>query len=281
MKKWAVAAIIYLAAVIGAYQIFDQFNASDKEISATGENEYKSGQHSDSHESNEGNNQSHSHKANTEHVHSEVIPSLSYTDGKIEIELRDLDGNPVSKLKVNHEKLLHLIVVNEELDQYYHLHPEELGGGQFQIDKDLPEGSFKAFVDIKPEELAYQVSPISFQSGDEASHHEHQKPLKPDRVLEKTVDGQKAMLKMSPFHPGEPVTITFDLGDGKLEPYLGAAGHVVILDETAENYLHVHPLNHNQPVFETTFNQAGIYKVWAEFKQGGKVRTFPFVVEIQ
>jgi hypothetical protein len=52
-------------------------------------------------------------------------------------------------------------------------------------------------------------------------------------------------------------------------------GHVVILDENAQDFLHVHPANDREPIFETQFKQPGIYKIWAEFKQNGKVRAFP------
>jgi hypothetical protein len=77
------------------------------------------------------------------------------------------------------------------------------------------------------------------------------------------------------------VTLSFSLDKTKLEPYLGAAGHVVILDEKGEHYLHVHPVKENETVFQTEFDRPGVYKIWAEFKQNGKVRVFPFVVEVK
>ncbi|MFF2447786.1 hypothetical protein ACFVSW_11865 [Neobacillus sp. NPDC058068] len=58
-------------------------------------------------------------------------------------------------------------------------------------------------------------------------------------------------------------------------------GHVVILNEYGKEFLHVHPSNENKPTFETSFDKPGIYKIWAEFKQNGKVRAFPFVFEIK
>jgi len=73
----------------------------------------------------------------------------------------------------------------------------------------------------------------------------------------------------------------FELDKTNLTPYFRAMGHVVILDESAQNFLHVHPLNDQEPIFETEFQKPGIYKIWAEFKQNGKVRAFPFVVEIK
>ncbi|MED4785167.1 hypothetical protein [Brevibacillus choshinensis] len=77
------------------------------------------------------------------------------------------------------------------------------------------------------------------------------------------------------------MTVTFDLVKTNLTPYLGALGHVVILDESAQQYLHVHPAHQEEAIFETQFEQPGLYKIWAEFKQNGKVRAFPFVVQIK
>ncbi|MED4754531.1 hypothetical protein [Brevibacillus choshinensis] len=74
------------------------------------------------------------------------------------------------------------------------------------------------------------------------------------------------------------MTVTFDLDKTNLTPYLGALGHVVILNESAQQYLHVHPAHQEEPIFETQFEQPGLYKIWAEFKQNGKVREFPLIV---
>ncbi|MED4586583.1 hypothetical protein P9578_27900 [Brevibacillus choshinensis] len=74
------------------------------------------------------------------------------------------------------------------------------------------------------------------------------------------------------------MTVTFDLDKTNLTPYLGALGHVVILNESAQQYLHVHPAHQEEPIFETQFEQLGLYKIWAEFKQNGKVREFPLIV---
>lgn len=105
--------------------------------------------------------------------------------------------------------------------------------------------------------------------------------LKADTNFTQNIDGETVKLNLSSAQANQPVTLTFNLDKTNLTPYLGAMGHVVILDENAQNFLHVHPANDKEPVFETQFKQPGIYKIWAEFKQNGKVRAFPFVVEIK
>jgi hypothetical protein len=274
MKKWAISAIVYLLVVVGGYVIYDEFIKKDElNVGHSEEGNYEKAEVSD---------QSHSHEVGDESEAGEVKTTLNYEDGKINITLKDGNGKPVNELEVNHEKLLHLIVVNDELDQYYHLHPEKVGVGQFEVTgPPLINGAYKAFIDIKPKNLKYEVEPVAFHVGEGSKESHGHSTLTVDEELIKTIDGETVELEISSLESGHEVTVSFQLDEGKLETYLGAAGHVVIVDEQAEKYLHVHPLDESKPVFETHFNQPGKYKIWAEFKQDGKVRVFPFVIEIQ
>jgi hypothetical protein len=275
MKKWVISAIVYLLVVIGAYTAYDKF--SDKDVD----------HEANSHET-AANTEGHGHKEKAGgHEHeggevktSEVETTFLYKDGKITIVLKDANGKPVDDLEVNHEKLLHLIVVDEHLDQYLHLHPEKVGAGKFELSQELTEGAYKAFIDIKPEKLKYHVTPVAFIVGEQKNSHSHNQ-LIADENFVKTVDGKTAEMEVSSFNANKPVTFTFNVDETSLEPYLGAAGHVVILNETADQYLHVHPKNETEAVFETEFDQPGKYKIWAEFKQDGKVRVFSYVIEIK
>ncbi|MED3623972.1 FixH family protein [Neobacillus thermocopriae] len=266
MKKWVISAVIYVLVVVGGFTAYDGYFA--KEVANSDSASQKT------HETSE-----HGHESR-DSKDSEVKPSLFYKDGLITITLEDQYGKPVDNLLINHEKLLHLILVNEHLDQYYHLHPEKTGKGRFEILLELEEGDYKAFIDIQPEKLSYHVNPLLFSVGKHKRSHDHH-PLLVDQTLTKTIDGKTVELSVSSLNAGEPVTLSFKMDETTLEPYLGATGHVVILDKDAKHYLHVHPINTEKPIFETEFHQPGIYKIWAEFKQEGKVRVFPFIIEIK
>jgi len=80
-------------------------------------------------------------------------------------------------------------------------------------------------------------------------------------------------------------------------------GHMVVISEHASMYLHVHPMeatenkenkmdgmdmksdkvSKNGPsvVFHTNFPKSGIYKIFAQFKPGGKLITTNFVVNVK
>lgn len=69
-----------------------------------------------------------------------------------------------------------------------------------------------------------------------------------------------------------------------LQPYLGAVGHVVILNQDGGEYLHVHPTDEKSSgqdaKFMATFPHSGVFKIWDQFQQNGKVFTVPFVVKV-
>lgn len=283
MKKWIISAFLYLAIVIVGYFAYEavfgvdeKLDAHTEEHTASTSGEKEAGKAHDSHSGDE----LHEHGQQTS-TESEVKVTVKEENQSLTVRLEDLAGNPVTDLEVSHEKLLHLIVVDDHLDQYFHLHPEETTPGQFKVESPLKEGTYKAFVDIKPKDLNYEVQAILFTVGNpDTGEHSHSS-LKIDQTLEKTVNGNKVTMTPTSLVVNEPVTLTFDVHGAKLESYLGALGHVVILDEQANEYLHVHPLDGDTPVFETQFSKPGIYKIWAEFQENGNVTVYPFIVEVK
>jgi hypothetical protein len=86
-----------------------------------------------------------------------------------------------------------------------------------------------------------------------------------------------------------------------LEPYLGAWGHFVIIDEALTAFIHAHPQEsagaakppHTHGAGSipmgppptavsviTSFPHAGLYKIWAQFQRNGEVMALPFVVRV-
>lgn len=295
MKKWALSAVVYLLVVVGAYYAYasftgteevdhagadEQHNADTEHTESSGNTGHENEEHGNTEES--GHEEDHG-DAHSEHGdapgNSEVLPMIHEESGNLVITLKDLNGNAVSDLEVSHEKLMHLIVVSSDLHVYKHLHPESSEPGVYKVGHDLEDGDYKIFVDIKPKELTYEVQPINFIMGSPEHGHDH--GLEVDEQLVKQVDNHEVTLQPTSLSADEDIQLKFDLNGETPEQYLGALGHVVILDEKAENYIHVHPHDGDEPIFETKFTNPGIYKIWAEFKFNGEVFVFPYVVEIK
>ncbi|KKI92106.1 hypothetical protein WQ54_11035 [Bacillus sp. SA1-12] len=280
---WAISAIVYLGVIIGGYTVYANLDndddhgethetanvSEDKSLNEQAHNDNHTGQRSDG-------NEHSAHEAPTE---SEVVTNVKYEDGLMAIDVKDQDQDS-PELEISHEKIMHLIIVSADLEDYYHLHPEENGNGRYTLTFDLPENSYKAFVDIKPKNLAYKVSPIELHVGE--GHGDHKEnSLKVDTNLTKIINEKTVELTTTELGINKDVTLNFDTKGNTPEPYLGALGHVVILDEKGEKFVHVHPSSEEETQFETQFDKPGIYKIWGEFKFGGKVNTYPFVIEVK
>ncbi|MFB9759900.1 hypothetical protein [Ectobacillus funiculus] len=273
MKKWLISAIVYLLIVIGGYAAWKSISGEDAAS--------EQGEHSQQHAATAADEHAHEGHDDPQQQVSEVKSTVEYKDGTLYIGLTDSANQPVNDLEINHEKLMHFIIVSEDLQQYYHVHPTKAGDGKFEVALPLQEGTYKAFIDIKPKDLNYQVEPVVVQVGDAAEHH-HETALTPETQFTKTIAGKILTMEPDSFKAGEPITLSFSFADGTVpEPYLGALGHVVILDEHGETYVHVHPASQTDTKFETTFAKPGVYKIWAEFQFQGKVITYPFTVKVE
>ncbi|MGG4034012.1 hypothetical protein ABEV74_09950 [Paenibacillus cisolokensis] len=211
-------------------------------------------------------------------------------NAELTVQITDRNGNPVNDFDLNHEKLLHLIIVNRDLSFYNHIHPDFIGDGKFTVATSFPEGgNYKLFADFVPKGEAGVTLNDWVNVKGKASGH---KAVEADPELVKEVNGKQIELAISSTKPKEDATLTFTIRDAEtkqgindLEPYLGAVGHVVILSADAEQYIHVHPLDEKstgpEAQFMTEFPAAGLYKIWGEFQHRGKVFTVPFVVEVK
>ncbi|WP_239616576.1 hypothetical protein [Cohnella mopanensis] len=208
----------------------------------------------------------------------------------ITIQIQSSGGQPVEQFDINHERKLHLIVVSRDLSYFDHLHPEYKGKGQFEVSTVLPAGGdYKLIADYIPTggEATTNSKWIKV-SGPSASPT----PIKPSSEHSVIVDGIQATLDNDRPEAGKEFELNFKLADAKsgkpitdLEPYLGAVGHVVIISEDTERYLHVHPMDEKavgpDAKFMTTFPSAGIYKIWGQFQRNGKTFIAPFVVDVK
>lgn len=207
----------------------------------------------------------------------------------IRIEIKKKDGGRINEFDINHEKLLHLIVISKDLSYFNHIHPEYKGNGVFEIANDFPAGGeYRLIADFKP------------TGGDSMTKMEWVRiegesarpvPAVPDASLDKTVDGKRVKLTIDQLAANKEVTLKFSFRDDRtnqpitdLEPYLGAIGHVVILSEDGERYVHVHAEEGQgtgpDATFETEFPKSGIYKIWGQFQKDNQVFTVSYVVPV-
>ena len=71
-----------------------------------------------------------------------------------------------------------------------------------------------------------------------------------DKKLTKDVKGRTVEFIHDPLETGKNIKLAFFIKNAIPEQYLGALGHVVIIDDKVENFIHVHPISQNETVFE-------------------------------
>ncbi|WP_171909001.1 hypothetical protein [Paenibacillus sp. GP183] len=210
-------------------------------------------------------------------------------DTTVTIQIQDKNGKAIEKFDTVHEKQLHLIVVSKDLSFFNHIHPDYKGKGQFTVTTQFPAaGDYKVIADFTPSGMTAMNKSQWFTALGSAPAA---KPIEPDASLTKVVDGKEVTLSFGHLMANMELNLNFNIKDAQtkqpvtdLQPYLGAVGHVVILSQDAENYLHVHPTEERakgpDAKFMTTFPQSGVYKIWGQFQQNGKVFTVPFTVKV-
>jgi hypothetical protein len=215
-----------------------------------------------------------------------LIPTTPLTPngGAFRFRIDNPDGSPATRFTLLHERLLHLIVVNQEMSDYHHVHPTLAGDGTWTVDLPaLPAGSYRAIADFQTKggphlalgaDLAvagdYSPEPVR-QPAWSATVDGYQVDMTADRHA-----GGEVTFSLSVSQHGQPVT--------DLEPYLGANGHLVALRAGDLAYSHVHPSDteHAPPgtvVFDAMLDSAGRYGLFFDFKHHGEVRTAHFTFD--
>lgn len=208
---------------------------------------------------------------------------------RVRLEIRHRDGRPVEDFEINHEKLLHLMVVSKDLSSFNHIHPDYKGEGVFEIDNAFPAGGdYRLIADFKPAGGGAMTKMAWIQV---PGRKAEPVPVSPDASLDKTAEGTRVELAIDRLAANAETTLTFSLSDADdrepirdLQPYLGAIGHVVILSEDGERYVHVHAEEGQgsgpEAVFAATFPSSGTYKIWAQFQRNDRVFTVSYVVRV-
>lgn len=206
----------------------------------------------------------------------------------LSLQILGTDQKPVTKFDILHEKLAHLIIVREGLDEFAHLHPDVGDDGTLRIKHEFGKaGAYRLFVDYQPA----GGSP-SLAKGEAAVRGDDSPAvaLAPNAGSPISDGDLEARVEVAPATEGTIIRFKITGADGKaignLQPYLGAMGHLVVIKSGTLDYVHAHPVGDSKTApegvveFEAHLPSAGIYKAWGQFRHNGRVLTFPVVLQI-
>jgi hypothetical protein len=219
---------------------------------------------------------------------------------------RSGSAEPIRRYTVDMTKLLHLIIVSDDLVTYLHVHPTLGSDGRFRIDQRLPAPAlYHVYADAEPEGDGQQVFRFELTTPGGAPVP---KRLLPPDVRVSSAGPYTATLKGTTVPTGKPATLVVTIRrNGRpaadLHPYLGVPAHAVFIAAKDLTYLHTHPTNPGSgsmsgmegmhgdmttlrddakvaPTLQlpVTLRERGDYKMWLQFRGGDQVYTVPFVV---
>lgn len=240
----------------------------------------------------------------------------------------------LSDLRPDHGHLMHLFLVREPgWDYFLHLHPERdtngffshdlpgLPAGHYQIFADVVTGSGLAVTMIGQTDLP-QISGSPLQ-GDDSAVTARAQTLSAGQASAPITDGHMIWERGDgAIHARTALELKFRVEDShgspvnNLEPYMGMAGHLVVLKSDGNVFAHVHPAGSvamaslelaqqslgassememsdmqgmkMQPSafgpdvsFPYGFPKAGDYRLFVQVKRNGQVQTGVFDVAVQ
>ena len=197
---------------------------------------------------------------------------------------------PVAGFTEIHERLLHLFVVRRDLTLFAHVHPERAGDG-FEVPIDLPPGAYVLIADFVPSGGAPQLVQHAIVTQGYSGSPFERATVAAD-LAEKVVDGLRVGVRADGLRAGKETVLRFTIRDAAsgavvtdLEPYLGAAGHLLVVSADLTQAIHAHPegvaatpVQDGDVVFAPVLPAPGPYKLWVQVQRQGKVVTVPFAV---
>jgi len=244
----------------------------------------------------------------------ETIPDGVSVGEKVDLRFslwdREMDTPPV--LLIDHERIVHVVIIGEDFKEFLHIHPEDVGPvtadmlekGLFTVRFAPPKGGdYIIAVDAKTTagHIARQFK--LFVSGDPVMIA----PMA-DFSRQGVFDGYDVLLSApAGVNVGEDVAFSYTIQkNGKsvtdLTPYLGAPMHLAVVQNSFKDFFHTHAQitgsdashggDHDVhgvlPIFfgpgleaRMTFSQKGLHHIFGELSRGGEKILTHFQIEVK
>jgi hypothetical protein len=211
---------------------------------------------------------------------------------------------PVTDFELVHEMPYHLFVLSQDMEYFQHIHPAGGENGNWAIDVTLPKpGHYALISDFAPKGASSQMTlrPLVTADADEDLLDGTAK-LTLDESPTSAVKDLTATVSFDPptLIAGQHGHVIYNLTDtesgvpvNQLQTYLGAFGHLFIIDERMSEYVHSHPvetpsaqLNLDEirggptVMFEGLMPKPGRYRAWAQFKYHDEIYTFSTTFDV-
>jgi len=231
----------------------------------------------------------------------------------LKIALHDKNGRPINDLQISHERILHVILISEDLEEFKHVHPEDskdfVIGTQtnvFEIPITVSKaGRYRVLVDAARETIG-EVFDLGWITVGTVRDDKISDTIKKDLTRDRIFDGYRVMLRTDPnvlVSSKESHLNYYIEKDGSsvsnTEQYLGADMHLAIMSIDLSTMIHTHgtkekldnqgllPKYKSINVSEASkidahyiFPYPGLWKIYGQLQHQGRVVTTDFMVEV-
>lgn len=202
--------------------------------------------------------------------------------GELSFRIEDAEGAAVRRFDELHEREMHLIVVRRDGTGFQHLHPGLGADGTWRVGLTLPAaGVYRVFADFSVAGEQRTLATDLFAPG-----RFRPRPFPASAAVDR-IGLYEVRLRSGAPVAATPSELRFAISErgrpAEPERYLGARGHLVALREGDLAFLHVHPEAGSAPsvvAYSAGFPTAGRYRLFLQFKHGGRVWTAPFTVTV-
>lgn len=238
-------------------------------------------------------------------------PLVAGETGTMTLQIVDQAGRPIENLQVNHERMVHTVLVSDDWSTFQHLHhedfaelsAEDLRTATFRFPVTLPYGGrYLVLFDYAHRDQWLQSTGELVVEGEPAQQ------AAPDTTPTTVVEAADLVATLTwevPAQIGIESAWSLDLVDGDgddvtdLVQYLGADGHAAIVDEAVSGGVHTHawfpgvtdmapsmdmPHQYTGPYlpFHFVFEEPGPHKMWVQLQRESvdEVYVLPFVFEV-
>lgn len=200
---------------------------------------------------------------------------------------------PLDNLKEVHTQKIHLLIIDDSLEDYSHIHPKptkETGVYEFEWNPIKKNANYRVWADLFPLDTnaqEYAIADLTTSQGSKAE-------INRTASMQSTMEGLTFKLTFdSPdLQAGKAtmgkIVITDDKGNPvkSLEPIMGAFAHIVGFGDDLKSVVHIHPMG-TEPTKDTDRGgpelqfhiepeKAGFIKMFAQVKVNGKELFAPF-----
>lgn len=250
-----------------------------------------------------------------------AIVDSTWTMRNTQRRMRVRGGNELTDLVSDHGQLMHLFVIAENgASNFAHLHPRTIDGTVFRSPlPPLPAGRYRVFADIThstgfAQTLSTTLSiPAALGVSTAGRNDDDSWSIASVPAADVATVGNGATLSLlnasSARVAGNDAQLRFVLARAasdtvRIEPYMGMAGHAVVIRDDGSVFIHLHPMGtisaaaqsllsgdhsaHNMNLaaisdtleFPYAFPRAGTYVVWVQFRHHAKIETASFRVSV-